>query len=525
MKINYYSLIKRYIPVFLIGMLISFGSCEKTVPSPTDDPEEPEESLDPENQKVNEWVTENMRIYYYWNDNIPADNQLDFGLEPPKFFEEILNDDDRFSWIQKADELNEGMQGVTTSTGMNISLFTYDGGKKVCGAIRYVIPGSPADKAKLKRGDMFTRVDGDEMTIENYNAKLAPYSAGEPFSITLATLKGNILTTTNETVSLTSTKVDEPSVHHHSIIETNSGKKIGYVFYNRFLNNKVDELFDTFAAFKSAGVSDLILDLRYNLGGGIAVSGALSALIMDNYNKENIFVKYNYNDRLNREFDQAGQSRDERFYDLYPALAKDLPSSPTDDDLKAAANIIESKVKAANLNLQRVFILATDNSASASELVIHNLAPYMDVIHIGATTVGKNEGSITIEDERKPRQIDWAIQPIIVKLADKDGDGDYVNGLVPDEKVDEFDYLPLSPLGSKDDPLILTALTIIDPTEATASQGKQMSIARKQTQQADFGLVESFKRKNIKPLPVLLDKYQVNPTVIDQLKMEKESGK
>src|SRR5690606_27515277 len=130
----------------------------------------------------------------------------------------------------------------------------------------------------------------------------------------------------------------------------------------------------------------------------------------------------------------------------------------------------------------------------------HNLAPYMDVIHIGATTVGKNEGSITIEDERKPRQIDWAIQPIIVKLADKDGDGDYVNGLVPDKEVDEFcnGCLPLSPLGSKEDPLILTALTIIDPTEATASQAKQMSIARKQTQQADFGLVESFKRKNTK---------------------------
>src|SRR5690606_25183764 len=150
MKINYYSLIKRYIPVFLIGMLISFGSCEKTVPSPTDDPEEPEESLDPENQKVNEWVTENMRIYYYWNDNIPADNQLDFGLEPPKFFEEILNDDDRFSWIQKADELNEGMQGVTTSTGMNITLFTYDEGKKVCGTIRYVIRAPRPTKQSSK---------------------------------------------------------------------------------------------------------------------------------------------------------------------------------------------------------------------------------------------------------------------------------------------------------------------------------------------------------------------------------------
>ncbi|WP_118193805.1 S41 family peptidase [Albibacterium indicum] len=523
MKISYLTLIKRYIPILFMGIAISFASCEKTAPSPTDDTEETE--VNPENQKVNEWITEQMRIYYYWNDGIPADNRLDFGLEPPEFFETILNADDRFSWIQKADELNEGMQGVTTSTGMNIILFGYDDGKKVFGVVKYVIPGSPADKAKLERGDMFTKVNGSEMTAQNYEEKLKPYSSGEAFNITLATLKGKVLTTTDETVSLTATKVDEPSVHYHSTITSKSGKKVGYIFYNRFLNNKVDELFDVFAEFKSAGVSDLILDLRYNLGGGIAVSGALSALIMDNYNKEDVFVKYNYNDRLNQQFDRAGQSRDERFYDLYPALSKDLPENPSDQELTAAANAIDARIKAANLNLPRVFILATDNSASASELVIHNLAPYMEVIHIGGTTIGKNEGSITIEDDRKPRQIDWAIQPIIVKLADKEGHGDYDKGLAPDEEIDEYEYLPLSPLGSKEDPLVLTALYIIDPSEATTSQAKQMSVSRAQTRQAAFELIEEFKRENSKPLPVLLDKYQVKPTVIDQLKMEKESRK
>lgn len=526
MKVSYLTLIKRYIPILLIGIAISFASCEKTAPPPPEEEEQPGEEDEPgdqsaKNQKVNEWVTEQMRVYYYWNDEMPTDNNLDFGLTPPKFFETILNEDDRFSWIQKADELNEGMQGVSTSTGMNIMLFAYENDTKVFAVVKYIIPGSPADQVDLERGDIFTRVDGTEMTVGNYGDVLEPYSSGESFNITLATLEGNVLTTTDKIVTLTSAKVDEPSVHYHSIITSTNGKKVGYIFYNRFLNNKVDEVFDVFAEFKSAGISDLILDLRYNLGGGIAVSGALSALIMDDYNKENVFVKYNYNDRLNQEFDRAGQSRDERFYDLYPALSKNLPDNPSEDELIAAAEAIETKIKAANLNLPRVFVLATDNSASASELVIHNLAPYVNVIHIGGTTVGKNEGSITIEDERKPRQIDWAIQPIIVKLADKDGDGDYVNGLIPDEEIDEYEYLPLSPIGSKEDPLILTALRIIDPTEATASLAKQMSILRNQTRQADFGLVEAFKKRSIKPVPVLLDRYQVNPAIIDQLKVHR----
>lgn len=526
MSISYFSSIKRYVSIFLIGIAVSFVSCEKSVPAPTDDPEEPEEPIvDSENQKVNEWVTENMRIYYYWNDEIPADNRLDFGLEPPKFFESILNTDDDFSWIQKADELNEGMQGVTTSTGMDIILFNYDNGSKVFAVTKYVIPDSPADKAKIERGDIFTKVNGVEITVKNYESVLAPYFSGEPFSITLATLNNNILTTTSETVSLTATKVDEPSVHHHSIITSKGGKKIGYIFYNRFLNNKVDELFDVFTEFKAAGVSDLILDLRYNLGGGIAVSGALSALIMNNYDKANVFVKYNYNDRLNQQFDQGGQSRDERFYDLYPALSDNLSANPTQDELNAAAVLVEGKIKAANLNLSKVYVLATDNSASASELVIHNLAPYMNVIHIGGTTIGKNEGSFTIEDERRPRQIDWAIQPIVVKLADKNGDGDYDTGLTPDNEVDEYEYLPLSPLGSKEDPLVLTALTLIDPTEATAAQAKQMSVSRSRTQKAAFGMVEEFKQRNIKTLPVLLDKYQINQTVIDQIKLQNKSEK
>lgn len=534
MKVSYLTLIKRYIPILFIGIALSFASCEKTAPAPTDEPEEPGEPLEEEseNQEINEWITEQMRTYYYWNTEIPPDRLLDFELDPPKFFDGILSDKDRFSWIQKADELNEGMQGVSTSTGIDVALVGYNvqngTPQNLFCVINYVIPGSPADLAGLERGDMFTKLNNQELTPDNFRNILDPYFTGKSFSITLATLDGNILTTTDETVSLSAAKVDEPSVHFNSIITSASGKKVGYIFYNRFLNNKTEELFDVFTEFKAAGVNELILDLRYNLGGGIAASGVLSALMMDDYTKENIFVNYNYNDLLNQSIDATDErngltrsTRDTRFKDLYLTFVEDPPGADaTEAEIDAAAAPMDAKVGAANLNLSKVYILATDNSASASELVIHNLAPYIDVIHIGGTTVGKNEGSITIEDERNPRQIDWALQPIIVKLADKNGNGDYEDGLVPDKQVNEYDYLPLSPLGSKEDPLVLTALQIIDPAEGQTVQAKQMSIARSHTQKASFRVIEEFKEKNIKPLPVLLDNIQIKPAVIEHVKQQ-----
>src|SRR5690606_1997336 len=142
------------------------------------------------------------------------------------------------------------------------------------------------------------------------------------------------------------------------------------------------------------------------------------------------------------------------------------------------------------------------NSASASELVIHNLAPYMEVIHIGETTIGKNEGSFTIEDERDPQVVDWAIQPIVVKLADKNGNGDYDTGLIPDSEIDEFDTLPLLPLGDKGDPLIAKALGLIDPTEVRSTLARSRTM---QTEKLSLPLVKEFNEKQIKPRPVQID--------------------
>ena len=490
-------LLTKYLSFIFIGLVL-FSSCKKK--------DDDDISL-VSNTTVNEWVTENMRIYYYWNRTIPSDRNLDFQLDPVPFFETVANrPTDRFSWISKADELEDVLSGISTSTGIDFILFP-DGPQNVFGSVRYVIPGSPAELAGVKRGMLFTSVNGTLLTRNNYNDALDPFYEGKGFEITLAELQVNgssvTVRQTNNKISLTSARIQEPSVYTTTILTTTSGRKVGYIFYNHFLDERSQELFAAFNEFKAAGVNELILDLRYNLGGGIAVSGLLSALAMEGYEKNKTFVRYNYNAILNAEIPLS--ERNTSFSDLYLAFS----NSP---DTAAVITEIDNKVKAANLNLPRIFVLGTDNSASASELVINNLASYIDVIHIGLTTVGKNEGSITIKDEREPRVIDWAIQPIIVKLANKDGQGDYEGGLTPDHEIDENNSLPFSPLGSAQDPLIAKALDVIDPTMA---RGQLSRTAKAPARAISFSAIGHFNERIIRPLPILIDR------TIDKKRLER----
>ncbi|TCK82777.1 C-terminal processing protease CtpA/Prc [Albibacterium bauzanense] len=510
---RYISFLKKYFLLSSITVLLFSASCQKSdAPAPIP-PRTRDTSRVPgnpaSNTAVNTWITDSMRIYYYWNESIPKDDLLNLKLAPPDFFESILDDADRFSWIQNVDDLNDNLAGVSTTTGLNIMLVSYNDDKNVLGVVRYVIPGSPADNLGIKRGVLFSEINGTTMTPGNYETLLDPYFNGESFQITLATIENDVVKEGNK-VNLSVTRVDEPSVYYHKIFTTNSGKEVGYIFYNRFLNEKADELFSVFNEFKSSGVNELILDLRYNLGGGISVSGVLAALIKQSYNKDQIFVNYNYNKLFNALIPL--EERNDSFAKLFPAVSN---IQNTDN----AISDIDSKVKNANLNLPKVYILGTYNSASASELVIHNLAPYMQVIHIGETTRGKNEGSITIEDKRTPRVINWALQPIIVKLADKNGEGDYDQGLIPDYEVDETDVLPLLPIGSEQDPLVAKALSLIDPISSPQARARTMAITPTPLLQK-VSFANKFDERTMKAKPVQVD-GTIDTETLKKIKEEK----
>jgi len=443
-----------------------------------------------QNEKTNQWVIENMRDVYYWNTSIPQDRNLDFGLDPEEFFDKILHPDDRFSWIQLAKDLEDNLSGVSTTIGLGIGLLQINQAGEVIISVRYALKGSPADKAGIERGDIITEINGRALTVQNYQEVLEPYYGSATFNVQLAHINENDQIVLDQEIELTPvTRFQEQAIHMDTVITTSGGKKVGYLFYNRFLNEQPNELLEAFYKFKTAGVSDLVLDLRYNGGGGIWIAAIMSGLIQANFRENDPFIEYKYNSNYGNETLS--------YYQLFGGDSDD------EDDIESADEVV-SVIKELNLNLPKVYILATNYSASASELVINNLRPFLsdaNVVHIGETTVGKNEGSITIIDERTPPEIEWGIQPIIVKLANKAGFGDYPDGLEPQHEVDEWDYLPWAPIGSSDDPLLAKALGLIDPSMQPIA-AKTMGLKAQTARKLHAEKVRGFEDELNKPVPV-----------------------
>ncbi|SEL76208.1 S41 family peptidase [Parapedobacter koreensis] len=457
------------------------------------DPEQGEIQLS-ENELTNSWVISNMRDIYYWNTSIPQDRNLDFNLDPREFFNKILHPDDRFSVIALADELQKELAGVTTTVGLGIGLIQLNTTNDVIISVRYALEGSPADEAGIKRGDIITRINGEALTTDNYTDVLSAYYGASPFTVQLAHIDENGVITDDQELELTPVEgFQEQAIHMDSVIITPTGKKVGYLFYNRFLNNQSNELLEAFYKFKTENVTDLVLDLRYNGGGGIWITSVLAGLIQANFNKDEVFIQYRYNSTYG--------TANETYYSLLGGTSE----NPV--EVGSADALVES-ITSLNLNLSRVYIIATNYSASASELIINNLRPFMsdaNVVHIGRTTVGKNEGSVTIVDEQIPRQTEWGILPIIVKLADKNGFGDYPNGLDPQYEVNETNYLPWAPIGSLDDPLLARAMSIIDPSIQPLAL-KSMGLKQQTAKKLNAIELPGFEDKLNKPIPVDIGK-------------------
>jgi C-terminal processing protease CtpA/Prc len=249
---------------------------------------------------------------------------------------------------------------------------------------------------------------------------------------------GNI-TPNGQSVTLSKSVISENPVYLTTVI--NSGThKIGYLIYNGFYPNYESQLNAAFNNLKSQNISDLVLDLRYNSGGSVATATRLASLITGQFTNQ-VFAKEQWNDKLEDYF---------------------IASNPS-----ALLNLFTNKLgnneTLASLNLNKVYVLTTKSSASASELVINGLKPYINVVQIGDVTSGKNVGSITIYDSPSFSKSEintnhrYAMQPIVLKIVNKVGFGDYTNGLQPNTLLKE-DFGNLGILGNADEPLLNEAI-------------------------------------------------------------------
>jgi C-terminal processing protease CtpA/Prc len=386
--------------------------------------------------EINDWIQENMEYWYLWSNELPA--SPDKNQKPDDFFQSLLTDDDRFSWIQDDyKELLNSLQGISKEAGFEFVFYKENGSENVVAQILYVKPASPAESAGLKRGDAITYVNGQQLNTSNYRNAIETFS-GSNFSITyLPILIDEAKFDFAKTISLTPVIYSENPNYLSKIIEAGD-KKIGYYIYNFFSSGtdadeeKYDrEMENIFAEFQAKGITDLVLDLRFNSGGSEVSANNLASLIAPSP-ADKIFFRREYNKVVeDRIISEAGESF------LFSRLnAKTM--------------------NVGNLLPERVYVLTSSRTASASELIINGLRPYMEVFLIGDVTYGKNVGSISIYDEDNSQNT-WGMQPIIVKVYNSLNESDYSTGFLPhikDNDNNQFIY----PLGDIREELLSKAI-------------------------------------------------------------------
>ena len=377
------------------------------------------------------------------NDAFASQGDLDAFLNtfssPEALFDFLLSSQDRFSLlVDDYIALENALAGVTMNNGMEYGLVRYpDGSGNVFGYVRYVLPNTDAESKGLSRGIIFNTVDGTQITEDNFSSLFDP----DTYTIGLATFDGTNITPTGDSVELTKMEYSENPVYIANTFDI-MGQKVGYLMYNSFTRDFDPQLNAAFAQFQADGVTDLILDLRYNGGGSVETASDLSSMITGQFTGE-IFYTEEWNADRQDEYANNGL----------------FNQNISNGD---AIN---------SLNLTRVYIITTGRTASASELVINGLDPYITVNQVGGTTTGKFQASFILYDAPAPDfsraqanpDHTYAMLPLVFKTANANGFTDFIDGLPPDVLMEE-DYANLGVLGDTSEPLLAAALAEIFPS-------------------------------------------------------------
>lgn len=420
--------------LFILLFLLVLG-CEK------DDIDDVIQLKSPKSLEVEDFIYKAMNYVYYWQKDVPnlADNKFSNDKEytaflqsfegPTDLFNKLKYGGDRFSIItDDYFNLEKQLNSISLSNGMKFGLGSIFQDGRIFGYVRYVLPNSDAAKKGIKRGDIFTHVDGTGLTVNNFSKLL--FSNKTSYTIDLAeiNMKDQLIQFTGTSVTLINTEQQEKELHISKVI-THKEKKVGYIMYNGFNASQEDDLKTVFAEFASQQIDELVVDLRYNPGGRISTAQLLAGLIAGEHAGK-VFGEMEYNHKLSKHNEEI--------------------------------EIINSNIR---LGLSRVLFLVSPGSASASEMVINGLNPYINTVLVGDTTYGKNVGSFVVYDllednKTKNPNHSWALLPITFNILNSEGFGDYGNGIEPNFQLEE-DPSNLGVLGDPNERLLKKALEVI----------------------------------------------------------------
>lgn len=434
---------------------------------PTDDPTPP--GPDPalnEGAEANPWIYGLMSEWYLWPQDIGPSSEYDLDEDFRLFFQSLLSTDrlDGYTTSGGAHVFFSNVYREQTGTYAGIPTGEARPGFDVVGfsnapqlLVCYVDPASDASAKGLRRGMTITAVNGETLTDANRTRifeSLFPVSMGGTLTATQLTLhtynvvsdSNGVRRQNNAPIGFATMTDDQNPIAAHCVITLDGGHKVGYLNYLQFKTGYPqfddvsynDALKDLFREFAAEGVSDVVLDLRYN-GGGAVVSAVLMASMLAPADKAGqVFSRSSFNDHITAKYYSNPASRTQEFLRV---------DQMTGDYYGEGSGV--------NLDLERLYVIVSEMSASASELVINSLEGVDVPVHlIGTPTLGKTVGMNVLRDgysgveggyftaPADGKRYRYTLEPITFSSVNAKGQADYVNGFMPDRLIDEFEYYP-----------------------------------------------------------------------------------
>jgi carboxyl-terminal processing protease len=335
----------------------------------------------------NTWVREQLNTYYYWYQHLPSNvSPADFN-SPEAYLEAVRFRpiDNSYSYITTA-AANDAFYSDSQFIGFGFGQQTTTTEIRVL----QVYDASPALEAGLSRGDRITHVNGQSVESMVSNGTIGnafgPTEIGVAAEIRFVKPAGE-----EQSARMVKRLVTIPTVSLTHVVDVD-GRKVGYLFFRNFVRPSAAALNDAFAALKAAGATELVLDLRYNGGGLVDIAVQLASLIGGARTSGQVMINWVHNDRIG------------------PIANRVTRYNETPEQ---------------TLNLERLVVITTRSSASASELIINSLRPYMPVAVIGDTTYGKPVGQYSLNFCEK------VLVPVAFSLKNVNDEGDFFDGIAP----------------------------------------------------------------------------------------------
>ena len=381
------------------GLLLPFFGCGGDSASPTE-PTTPNAGGECSTLGQVSFVRDTMQDIYLWYQELPDPDPA--GFDSPEAYLDAVRYrplDSSFSYIN-SQAASDAFFSDSQFIGVGVS---YRQTSATELRVSQVFPGGPAAAAGLARSDYLVSIGGRAVSELLQTGEIAtafgPDQIGYAVEIAWRTTEG-----AERQATLVKQLVTIPTVSAVSTFDVR-GSRVGYIFFRNFVTPSVEALNTAFDQLLADGATDLVLDLRYNGGGYVEVAQHLGGLIGGPGTAGRVFVNFRHNDKNTARNSQL--------------LLEDKPNA---------------------LGVPRLVVITTGGSASASELVINGLRPFMNVTVVGSRTFGKPVGQYGFDFCEK------VLFPVSFVGENALGEADYYDGIPADcAAADDLDHAIADP--------------------------------------------------------------------------------